>query len=340
MLTEYSKPPTDVATHTARLVADNDELLARQRRIARGLSTAPRRNVCMLCEAPLRGAARFSHRGVSYCVCSHCGHIQCAVEPRQGYPYDEQDFADIYRPVDASAYSARTERIYVPKLDWMLRAALALGLDDLLERAWVELGSGAGHFVSAAHARGGRNVTGLEAEPALVEQAVAKLGSPLVHHFSGTLAEAVRKNPADVYVAWFVLEHCTELREFIDAMREKPSGTIFAFSVPAFGFAALLEGAFGEHYARSLDSVLHVQLFTDRSIEYAMRRSGYEIRAEWLFGQDADDLFRAIVARDGQNNKAALQPMLDGLTAALPGIQNAIDRARLSDSRHVLAVRK
>jgi len=35
-----------------------------------------------------------------------------------------------------------------------------------------------------------------------------------------------------------------------------------------------------------------------------------------------------------------LQPMLDGLTAALPGIQNAIDRARLSDSRHVLAVRK
>jgi hypothetical protein len=71
-----------------------------------------------------------------------------------------------------------------------------------------------------------------------------------------------------------------------------------------------------------------------------MRRAGYEIRAEWLFGQDADDLFRAIVARDGQNNKAALQPMLDGLTAALPGIQNAIDRARLSDSRHVLAVRK
>jgi hypothetical protein len=340
MLTEYSKSPADVATHTAQLLANNDALLQRQRKIASGLSTEAPRKTCLLCESTLGDTAMFNHRGVSYCQCGQCGHIQCECEPQQGYPYSDQDFTDIYPPLDESAYASRTERIYRPKLDWMLRASRAAGLDDLLLRSWVELGSGAGHFVSAVCSAGGRQVAGLESEPMLVAQAAASLEAPLVQNFSGTLAEAVRHYSADIYVAWFVLEHCTVLPEFLDALRQKPPGTVFAFSVPVLGFATLLEAAFSDHYARSLDSVLHLQLFTDRSIEFAMERAGYGICAEWIFGQDADDLYRAIAAGFGRSGTVALQPAFERLIAALPVIQSAIDQARLSDARHILAVRK
>jgi 2-polyprenyl-3-methyl-5-hydroxy-6-metoxy-1,4-benzoquinol methylase len=338
MLTKYSKPPADVAAHTARLLADNAKLLARQQKIARGLNTAPQRTMCLLCAAPLSGAV-FGHRATAYRRCDACGHVQSVHKPWHGYPYSEQDFADIYRPLDPTAYASRTARIYAPKLDWILRAGRDAGLGDLLSRSWLEIGSGAGNFIAALRTEGGKNVAGLESELPLVEEASGHLGVPLVKPFSGTLAEAVRAHSADIYVAWFVLEHCNDLPEFLDAMRSKPKGTIFAFSVPVYGLATLIEGALAGHYARGLDGVLHVQLFTDRSIAYAMQRAGYDIRAEWLFGQDADDLFRAVAAHIGEEEAAAFGLELDRLSGALPAIQQAVDRARLSDSRHVLAVR-
>jgi hypothetical protein len=341
MLTEYSKPSADVAAHTARLIANNADLLARQRRIMAVLRDAPPRRHCILCDAALNGSKGFAHREIAYRVCDSCGHVQCATKAPTGYPYHEQNFTDIYRPLDAHAYAQRTERIYLPKLDWVLRAAKAIGLGDVLERSWVELGSGAGNFLAALRAAGASQVMGLEAEAALVEQASTMLEQPLVRHFSGSLVDAVRAHPADVYVAWFVLEHCFELAEVLKVLSERPSGTLLMFAVPTLGLSALLESAFDSHYARSLDSVLHLQLFTECSIRHAMDRADYEIRAEWIFGQDADDLYRAIVTQvAGGTSGEALGRKLNRLGAALNGIQQAIDRARLSDARHILAVRR
>jgi len=336
MLTEFSKPSQDVARHTALLIDQNQALLDRQRKIATKLQGGPGRAFCIICAQFLSESPAFEHRGVPYAECSHCGHIQCSIEAPANYPYAEQDFADIYRPLDAAAYAERTSRIYEPKRDWALRSARAAGIDDLMERSWLELGSGAGHFLSALRAGGASRIAGVEAELPLVAQAGAILGHDVTRHFSGALGEAVRAYPAEVYAAWFVLEHCLETAALLDALREKPRGTVFMFSVPTYGLATLLESACDGHYARSLDSVLHTQLFTDRSIRHAMARAGYEIKAEWLFGQDADDLYRALIVKGAG---ATSQPALARLEGALSEIQNAIDRARLSDSRHILAVR-
>jgi hypothetical protein len=336
MLTEFSKPSQDVAHHTAFLIEQNRMLLDRQRKIAATLHGAPDRSLCIICMAALDGSPTFQHRGVPYTECATCGHIQCSAQVPDNYPYSEQDFADIYRPLDAAAYAERTSRIYAPKRDWALRSARATALGDLLGRSWVELGSGAGYFLSALRAAGANRIAGVEAELPLVAQAGAMLGGDVMHHFSGSLGEAVQGYPAEVYAAWFVLEHCLETAALLDALRDKPRGTVFMFSVPTYGLATLLESACDGHYARSLDSVLHTQLFTDRSIQYAMGRAGYEIKAEWLFGQDADDLYRALVAK---GELRAPQGVIARLGETLSEIQSAIDRARLSDSRHILAVR-
>jgi methyltransferase family protein len=341
MLSEYSKPTEDVAEDTARLLTANDELRSRQRAIAAALAGMPVRRQCLLCAAPLASAQSFGHRGIPYVFCDTCRHLQCAVVPPPGYPAGQQDFAAIYPPLDAAQYRDRTARIYRPKLEWARRAAAALGLGDLLARSWVEIGSGAGNFVAALREAGAARVVGLEAEERLVGRATAALSAPLVQRFEDSLAEAVERHPADIYVAWFVLEHCIEIPRFLTALRRRPPGTVFLFSVPMVGLGTLLESAFDGHYARSLDSVVHLQLFTERSVAYALDQAGYEAVAEWVFGQDADDLYRCLAAQLGARDPGdAFGPEVARLVGALSGIQQALDRARLADARHILAVRR
>jgi hypothetical protein len=341
MITEYSKPSEDVAEHTAGLLGADEQLQSRQRAITAGLAGRPARMQCLVCTASLPGVANLHHRGVPYVFCGKCRHLQCAIEPPRGYPAEQESFADIYRALDVAEYRDRTNRIYRPKLAWALRAASALGTRDLLARSWVEMGSGAGNFMAALRDAGARRITGVEADDRLVERAAAALGEPLVRHCKASLADAIAQHEAEVYVAWFVLEHCFELPQFLAALRRKAAGTIFLFSVPMVSLGTLLESAFEGHYARSLDSVLHLQLFTESSLGYALQEAGYEAMAEWVFGQDADDLYRCVAAELARRRTAeAFAQEVERLSEALSGIQQALDRARLADARHILAVRK
>jgi 2-polyprenyl-3-methyl-5-hydroxy-6-metoxy-1,4-benzoquinol methylase len=340
MSIEYSKPSADIGNHTLRLLARNAELLARQRTIVSGLNGGGARSTCLVCAGPLAGRTGFPHRATTYVVCPACGHVQSAVVPPSGYTQQYQTFSEFYDQPDESGFRRRRDAVFVPKREWVRRAAASAGLGDLLGRSWVELGCGDGCFLDALREAGASRVLGLDAELRLAQKTQERLGLPITH-FTGSLGDAVRAHPADVYVGWFVLEHCFEIPDFLDALRARPPGTLFAFSVPTFGLAGLIEMVLGDHFARSLDSVLHLQLFTDASIRHAMDQAGFRIVAEWIFGQDADDLYRALVTR--LSNMGALHAVQDEVhrfAAAIDGMQSAIDRARLSDARHILAVRQ
>jgi hypothetical protein len=340
-LTRFSKSPEDVAAHTSRLLTENDELLERQRSALQELSGAPSRKLCILCNSDCVNVPRFLHREIPYLECPVCGHIQCGFELAPEFLARYQKFAAIYPKLDPERYRERTSLIYKPKLDWLLEAARNLGIGDLISVPWVELGSGGGNFLSALRDSGARDIRGIDSDRRLVAQANDILGEPLSQAFTEPLAGVLKSTSARVYAAWFVLEHCFELREFFVSLKEKPAGTIFVFSVPTFGVAALFESAFTGHFARSLDSVIHLQTFTDRSIGYALDQAGYEIRAEWLFGQDADDIYRALAAAmPARSPGGVLERHLQRFIATVPAIQRAIDRNRLCDSRHILAVRK
>jgi len=340
----YSKPSGDLSGESRGLAAENTRLLAEQTRTAAVLAGRPERAACLLCGAGLAGAPWFDHRGVGYCRCATCGHVQTRVQPPPGYPAAVgQTFAQIYPRLDPAAYDGRSRRIYAPKLEWILSCAPVLGTSrsDLLSRRWMELGCGAGYFLHALQHAGAEDVAGLDASEALVQAGNAMLARPAAHHSTADLAEAVAANPADIYAAWFVLEHADDPRPFWSALAAKPAGTLFCFSVPTFGFATLLEGALPGLYARNLDSILHCQLYTDRSIAHALAGAGYEVAAQWVFGQDSLDLRRLLAVDLGERCApellAELAPALDALTDP---IQSAIDRAGLADARHIIAVKR
>jgi 2-polyprenyl-3-methyl-5-hydroxy-6-metoxy-1,4-benzoquinol methylase len=340
MSIEYSKPSADIASHTLSVLERNAQLLARQRSIASELNDGHGRSTCLVCAGPLATGSRFPHRGTSYVACPTCSHVQTAVIPPADYTQRHQTFSDFYEQPDEAGFRKRRDAVFVPKRDWMLRAAASEGVGDLLARSWVEFGCGDGCFLDALRKAGAARVLGLDAELRLAQKTQERLGLPIMH-FKGSLGDAVRAHPADIYVGWFVLEHCFEIPDFLEALRARPAGTLFAYSVPTFGLSALIEMAIGDHFARSLDSVLHLQLFTDASIRHAMDRAGFKIVGEWIFGQDADDLHRALVTR--LSNIGALDATREEvrrLAVAIDGMQSAIDRTRLADARHILAVRQ
>lgn len=346
MRIDFSKPLGDVAKESHEHLENNEVLLDRQQQISARLNSCEIRPKCVVCENSLLSAGSFKHRFIDYVKCSFCGHIQSKAQPPEGYPTRLENgvtFNQIYPELTAEEYESRKKRIYTPKLEWALSChqELRLNKEDLLKSTWLELGCGAGYFLSALGDAGVKNFLGLETDPGLMNMANRMLKKNAVHHFQNSLAKAVNEYRADIYVAFFVLEHIEDTKCFFEAMRKHRKGTIFFFSVPTYGFGTILESAFNHYFARSLDSVVHTQLFTDSSITYCLDHADYEMVAQWIFGQDSNDLLRMIITSlEGNYPETLYCTICQEIMALQDPIQNIIDKHWLADSRHILAIKR
>ncbi len=138
-----------------------------------------------------------------------------------------------------------------------------------------------------------------------------------------------------------MLEHLDDPSGLIKTLRNKPTGTIFVFSVPTFGFATILESVFHDYAARNLDSVVHRQLYTDKSICYLLKQIDYEPISQWVFGQDTDDLVRILIKNiSNYYDSKIINHIKYKLNNLIDPIQNSIDRELFSDSRHIIAIKR
>jgi len=344
MITNYSKTAGDLSQENALLSSD-DEHRKKQKKLVEKLEQYPLRQQCLCCSEKLNGV-QFTHHGPLYTECSCCSHIQTSNQPSSDYPHaivNGNPFSMVYPSLDTEAYKNRCERIYKPKLDWIFSVLLKLGHSEtaLLDKKWLEIGSGAGYFLSAANKKGIKNIVGLEVDEQLVD--ISKKSNPdvLTQLWNHEFETALDKSAADIYCSFFVLEHVSNLFPVWKSLKSKPSGTIFAFSVPVFGFSCLLEQAFPNDYARNLEGVVHTQMFTESSINYGLKLAGYKIIGEWIFGQDIMDLSRLLNNAANKNLKNTLiySSLSKDLQKAVDALQGALDKNRLADQRHLLAVR-
>lgn len=346
MKIDFSKPSEDIAIENLKLLNNNDSLLSRQQRILKTLAKYPQRSICLICSYSLKNAAVFKHRNIDYYFCPVCNHIQSKPQPPQEYPIKLKggiSFDQIYPKLDIKEYEHRKNRIYRPKLDWILDCSQELGLErkEMINMKWFELGCGAGYFLDALADVGANYFSGVDSDIKLVNIANKMLPSPSVRQFQGSLAEVVNTNHADIYVAFFVLEHIEDTKLFLKAMYRRSAGTIFIFSVPVFGFASILESGSNCFFARSLDSVIHTQLYTDRSIKYCLKQAGYKIIAQWIFGQDSADLLRMLlITLKDKYPKLLLNDIKTKLKRVQDPIQQVLDINFMSDARHIIAVKR
>lgn len=339
---KYSKSSADVAAERRALTAVAEDSLRRQRETVKRLAAAPRRSSCALCHSSVSSDPILRHRGAQFFVCVRCGHLQSLNVPENfGSLSDSEAFSRVYPALPRNEITSRVDRIYAPKLDWILEAANRHGLtqSDMAAKSWLELGCGAGYFLHALERSGLRDVKGLDFSADLVEQANCHNSVVHARQTSDMLGD-LKGSAAEVIVAFFVLEHLEDPHLFWEIMSSKPSGTLLIFSVPMLGMTTLFENAFEEMAARNLDCEVHTQLYTERSISFSLFESGYRKISDWLFGQDAQDLIAHIKEKlMGNGDWGDVVNQLAQLDDLVNPIQEVIDRARLCDARHVLAVK-
>lgn len=339
MIIKYSKNSTDNQKEARVRLKGDYKNSQSQLKQTRDLLKGRKRKKCLLCDVKLDGD-NFTHRRIRFVVCSHCGHIQTLINPPDGYP--NLEFSSIYPRLSVEAYNDRKKRIYQPKLDWVLDSLKKFGysMDRIRQMSWTEMGAGAGYFLSALLDAGMKNIKGFDKDPLLVESASSNISKKYISHYDRKLSEAIDAFPADIYVAFFLLEHITDPKDFFSKLKQLPQGTIFVFAVPVFGISCLLENVFEKNYARHLDCVVHTQLYTDRSINYSMETSGFDIVARWIFGQDAEDLMRFVTTN---LEKRFSDPLIKVIQKDFHRLQNNLqqcfDQLELSDQRHIIAIK-
>lgn len=345
---KYSKPSSDIVSESSEMIVSNIERAKKQVLITEQFSNLSFRKRCVCCGKKLYGA-EFSHRGLVFLECEICNHIQSKNLPTPNYPNDisrESGFDTIYPGLCAKEYESRTIRIYKPKLDWLFDTLINLGYikKDLINKKWIEIGSGAGNFMSACATKGIKDIVGIEVNQNLVS--ASREHNPQLNtiHWKSSCEAIIKENEADILCSFFVLEHINDLSPVWEELSRKPKGSIFVFSVPVFGLSTILEDAFPDQFARNLDGVVHTQLFTDDSIEYAMKTAGHQIYSEWIFGQDTSDLVRFLTMKNKCKNISSQESRknktFNRIYAIQDKLQAVIDKNRLSDQRHILAIKK
>jgi len=340
-LIQYSKPLTDIRQESRKRFLDDSKESRRQWQAYKSLQNLKKRTRCVLCANALSGSL-LNHRSVVFVECKNCGHIQTqgTIPEKQASQFA---FHQIYPKLNPKDYADRKRRIYQPKLDWITKSLRKLGYSKqwLKTRRWFEIGSGAGYFLSVLHDFGVRQYGGLDGDSQLIQtsNSILPLRNAILYQDDISHVPAVFK--ADIYVAFFVLEHLKDVHGLLLQLKKCPKNTVFVFSVPVFGFSAILEGVFKANYARSLDGIVHQQIYTEKSIRHAMKIAGFKVAAEWVFGQDADDLTR-FTANNVQTlySLDKLNRIIKSLTEQQDSVQACIDRLHFSDQRHVIAIKQ
>lgn len=337
----YSKLSNAVQNENQLRFSGESKAYKKQVKTYQKLRGAQKRSVCILCRQKLRGEL-FQHRSLPFISCGNCCHIQLSVVPPKDYCSDT-GFHTIYPKLSKKDYENRKARIYEPKLNWIVKSLKGLRYSNqkIKNMRWFEIGSGAGYFLSTLKDFRVKKFGGCDSNRPLVELTNQILKSDYSRFDPRPASQSIGSCSADIYVAFFVLEHIEDAHEFMLRLSHLPKGTIFVFSVPVFGFAALLDNVFTQQYARNLDGIVHTQIYTDESIQYALKLAQFKMVAQWVFGQDIDDLVRYLLINTKDRYSSKMTSKISQKLAQLQDeMQSCLDRNLFSDQRHVIAVKQ
>lgn len=338
----YGKSAEALLAHKQDFFRDNDNLLREGRRIGDIYRAQPARTACKCCATPLAGAS-FVKQGITYIVCGRCGHLNGAHEDSAEFCtalYTEAGgaaYAKTYSADDRDAYRRRVQDIYVPKAEF-LRDALAEAGHDAAALRYADLGAGSGYFVAAMRELGFSKAVGYEASEVQSGLANAMIGEGAVRrHELDDVVSLASALDADVVSMIGVLEHVREPRELLTALQANTKVGYLYLSVPLFSACVFFEMVFPDVFQRQL-SAAHTHLYTESSLDWTCREFGMTRAAEWWFGTDMVDLFRALSVRLEKNSE--LNGMSDHwariFAPAIDGLQLALDRKKLSSEVHML----
>lgn len=298
---KYSKSSGFYATVKGNFFSDNDQQLESALKKNKAYIAQPIRFNCKLCGQELSSQHDFSKHGVQYVFCRACDHLNGLYEDTIEFAksiYTDDGGANYSKFYLDDKYKDRLKNIYVPKAEFLIEH-----LGDKISTVY-DFGCGLGHLVNAFISMG------IDARGGDVSASLVDHGNEAIENDHGvrpldslaieSFGEHISEIKVDVLSAMAVIEHISNLDEFIEAVKNC-SFEYFYYSVPTYGLSVSIEAVFDNVFPRHLSGG-HTHLFTEKSLETLHERLGVTPIAEWRFGTDVQDIKRSIEVSLRQSN--------------------------------------
>lgn len=334
----YGKPySNELLKIKSSFYNENDVLLKERVRANAIYNQQPIRKNCKMCGKPLDGMNHFKSHEVLYYFCDNCHHLNGGHEETADFCehiYVEEDYGKEYLENEIIAFHERTQNIYIPKVDFLLKSLREDGTKDE-EIHILDIGAGSGYFVNAGIMRK-LDINGIEVSDKQVKFGNYMIGMEKLSVVSVTeTAECISKTTCNVVSLIGVLEHLIDFKSILKAIKENKYIQYMFFSVPLFSCSCIFEAVFQEGFNRHLGGA-HTHLFTLDSIDYMNREYGFQEIARWQFGTDIMDLYRLLSVSLGGNNSFLKDVLDEKFLACADEFQFILDKNDFCSEVHML----
>lgn len=307
-----------------------------QKKVADRMDRFPRSklNSCPIC-----GSSKFDPlitvHNFQYCECSNCKHNFLDSPP------DREKVASLYVGEEdthcCQSMVYQSDEIFNKRLEMISRPKVAFVRDYLEPKnsLWVDIGCACGEMLVAAREQGWR-VAGIEADAAQVESARAK-GLEVREGYLTPQNAKEFLGEANIVSAINLIEHIPDPIGTLQAISESiVIGTYLVTEVPRQpSLGSFANFVFPQLVYRQFCPPDHLHVFSERSMEILLERSGFTPIAVWTFGKDSVDfLSQAALSANLSQDSEFVRDILDNLA---PAMQKSIDENNYSDTLVIIA---
>ena len=329
MIELFSKDLSKLTIIKKNFLNKNDFHLSKINKINAKYIRLKKRKFCKNCKKK-KLIFFFKSFKVDYFLCKKCNHLN------GGYEESEKFLNHLYSSDSGKNYSKnyiknfrkRVDEIYIPKVKFLKKV---LGNIKV-----IEIGSGDGAFLKACEKQK-ISAVGLEPNTTMMRFAKKKLKKNKIYFSKlDKLNIPTIQNNRTCVAAIGVIEHLKDPDIFFRLFKKSKYKYLF-FSVPLFSLSVILENSFKNIYPRHLGGA-HTHLYTEKSIDYILKKYRLKKKAEWWFGQDILDLNRSLKINSNINYKNSY---LDTFISKyfdknVNDIQNLLDKKKICSEVHMI----
>ena len=325
----FSKSSKKILNLKKNFLEKNNQLTKQAQRWNKFYNKQPSRKLCKICEKPLSKKIFKSHFA-HYTICKFCGHFN-------GLNKDTKRFNEFLYKKDSGQkfskfylkdYKSRVENISKPKLEFLKK--ILKGKKEILE-----LGSGAGHFLKACELNSIK-ATGYDVNSSMVKLGEKMLKKNQIKKFNiDDIYNMVLNCDKEVITILGVIEHL-EFPNLIFENFKKSKAKYMFFAVPMISLTVFLEHSFQNTFPRVLGGV-HNHLYSEKSLNYILKKNKLKAIGEWWFGSDMIDLMRTLLINSNPIDKLEYKKYLDNYFISLiDDLQNVLDKKKLCGDVHMV----
>lgn len=264
--------------------------------------------------------------GINYLMCQKCSHVfvDRRLSDKSIEKYYSNESTDSLKTYSNKKVKKIRQDILEPKIKFVKKFSNG--------KKWLDVGSADGTALSVCK-KMGFDVNGIELNENSRKYA-KKINK--VELYQKSLEEFVKENKTkfDVISFFTVLEHLPNPISSLKTAHSilKKNG-IIAIDVPNYNSISTYVQKLKPSLNRHLAPHSHIMMFSQKSLEYAMKRTGFRPIAIWYWGMDIVEFINYLIKKDKNFENSQ---MLEVLIKNANEIQNIFDKQKIGDEMLII----